>query len=306
MTESSGPLVSTSWLADHLSDPTLRIIDVSWKFRVENGRGLAFDDRQNFLAEHIPGAVFVGMATELSDPDHPVPDMMVGPQEFARVMRRLGVNNDSQVVVYDDSGLPLAAARLWWALSRYGHNNVTVLDGGLLQWKLECRPLTTEETPPPAGDFEAVVKPEWNAAKAEVLSAIEDPETSIVDCLPNELFRGVQSHTWGGRSGHIPVAINIPAVSNLDPSLEYTSLADRTERLKERGSFKFGSRDTLLKFYSDKGLTPDKNIITYCGRGIAASCGLLALRYLGYHQSRLYDGSWAEWSADETLPIETP
>ena len=130
MIESSGPLVSTSWLADHLSDPTLRIIDVSWKFREENGRGLAFDDRQNYLAEHIPGAVFVGMATELSDPDHPVPDMMVGPQEFTRVMQRLGVNNDTQVVVYDASGLPLAAARLWWALSRYGHNNVTVLDGG--------------------------------------------------------------------------------------------------------------------------------------------------------------------------------
>jgi len=299
------PLVDTTWLADHLDDPSLNIIDVRWKFREENSKGVAFDDRAEFLNEHIPGAVYVGMATELSDGDHNVPDMMLGAEEFSAKMRSLGVSNDSHVVVYDDSGLPLASARLWWALSYYGHDNVQVLDGGLQQWKLEGRPTVSGDTTVTPGSFDPSIRNDWIARKAEVLNAIDDPKFSIVDFLPNDLYRGQGIHAWGGRSGHVPNAVNIPAISNIDPALAHTPIAERAAKLKERGSFKLADQDHLFQHYRDKGLNTNDEVIAYCGRGIAASCGLLALRHLGFQKSRLYDGSWAEWSADDNLPVET-
>jgi len=299
------PLADTAWLADHLTDPDLCLIDVRWKFREENGKGVAFDDRSEFLAEHIPDAMYVGMATELSDGTNGIPDMMLGAEEFAQRMQSLGVSNDSHVVVYDDSGLPLASARLWWALSYYGHDKVQVLDGGLQQWKLEGRATETGDTTAGPGTFNSSVRRDWIAQKADVLNAIGDPKFSIVDFLPNDLFCGQGIHAWGGRSGHVPGAVNIPAISNIDPALAHTPISERAAKLEEIGSFKLADRDHLLQHYLEKGLQIDDEVIAYCGRGIAASCGLLALRHLGFDDSRLYDGSWAEWSADESLPIET-
>ncbi|AXI41446.1 sulfurtransferase [Sulfitobacter sp. SK011] len=299
------PLVNTPWLADHLTDPDLRIIDVRWKFREENGKGVAFDDKADFLAGHVPGAMYVGMATELSDDTNDIPDMMLAAEAFAQKMRSLGVSNDTHVVVYDDSGLPLASARLWWALSYYGHDKVQVLNGGLQQWNLEGRATETGDTTAERGTFNSSVRKDWIAEKADVLNAIDDPKFCIVDFLPNDLFRGQGIHAWGGRSGHVPGAVNIPAISNIDPALAKTPIAERTAKLKEIGSFKLADQDHLLQHYRDKGLQTDQEVIAYCGRGIAASCGLLALRHLGFDKSRLYDGSWAEWSADESLPIET-
>ncbi|CUH42867.1 3-mercaptopyruvate sulfurtransferase [Ruegeria atlantica] len=305
MTTQTRPLIDTAWLADNLTNPKLRIIDVRWKFREENGKGVAYDDRSEFQAEHIPGAVYVGMSTELANSTQNTPDMMLGPEDFGERMRELGVSNDSHVVVYDDSGLPLASARLWWALSHYGHKNVQVLDGGLQQWKLEGRPTETGDLTVEHGDFEPTVQSNWIARKADVLDAMGKPGVRIVDFLPNNLFRGDGVHTWGGRSGHIPSAVNIPAISNIDPDLAHIPISERAAKLKERGSFKLADHSKLLKHYQDKGIQTDDEVIAYCGRGIAASCGLLALRQMGFEKSRLYDGSWAEWSADEILPVET-
>lgn len=231
--------------------------------------------------------------------------MIAGPEDFEKTMGRLGVANSSHVVVYDDSGIPLAAARLWWALSYYGHDKVHVLDGGLQQWKLEERPLESGDNRPPAATFRAERREQWIARKSDVLDAIGDPGVVLVDCLPNDLFRGAGTHLWGGRSGHIPGAVNVPAISNIDPELALVSYAERARKLSERRSFRFADQDDLRALYSGKGLSPDKEVIAYCGRGLAASCGLLALRTAGFERSRLYDGSWAEWSADENMPIET-
>jgi len=305
MAEQFSPLVDTSWLAEHLEDPGLRIIDVRWKFREEGGKGVAYDDRADYIREHIPGAVYIGMASELSDPGNPVPDMIVDPEDFAAAMGRLGVGNDSHVIVYDDSGLPLASARLWWALSYHGHDKVQVLDGGLQQWKLENRPLDSGDFRPRPATFRPSMRPEWIATKSEVLGALDDPGVDLVDCLPTELYRGLAVHTWGGRSGHIPGAKNVPAISNIDPELASVSYAERARKLAERGSFRLAASNELAAYYRGKGLSADRETIAYCGRGLAASCGLLALRSLGFSRSRLYDGSWAEWSADETLPVET-
>lgn len=149
------------------------------------------------------------------------------------------------------------------------------------------------------------MRPEWIAQKSEVRASLDNPAIDLVDCLPDNLFRGSDRHTWGARSGHIPGAVNVPAISNLDPELAAASYAERERKLSERGSYRLADRDDLEAHYASKGLSPDREVIAYCGRGLAASCGLLALRTLGFGNSRLYDGSWAEWSADEDLPIET-
>jgi thiosulfate/3-mercaptopyruvate sulfurtransferase len=304
--DGNSPLVSTDWLSRHINDPDLRIIDVRWRSRYENGRGISFDDHEGYLAAHIPGAVFAGMIQDLSDPDHPVPDMLVDADRFARVMGRLGVGPETLVVVYDNMGPPLGSARLWWALSYYGHDRVRVLDGGLRQWQSEQRLVTTDVPVVRSAIFSPRPRPEWIARKEDVVAARGRPDTIIMDCLTPELYRGGgDRHLWGLRPGHIPGAINVPYLANLDPALATATSAERERLLASRGSYAFSSPEALGALYEAAGVTLDREVITYCGRGYAGACGLLALRLLGHKSARLYDGSWAEWSADPSLPTET-
>jgi thiosulfate/3-mercaptopyruvate sulfurtransferase len=301
----SSPLVSTEWLAAHLHDPSIRIVDVRWRSRYENGRGISFDDYDGYLAGHIPGAVFVGMIGDLSDGSSPVPDMLVPPQQFAEVMGRLGIGDDTLVVAYDNMGLPLGSARLWWALSSYGHDRVGVLDGGLREWQSEQRALSTCIPAIEITRFTPRPRREWLATKEDVLAALGDTQTTIVDCLSSEQYRGDgEHHLWGQRAGHIPGAVNVPALANVDPALASVTSAEREQLLASGRSFRFSSLDTLSSLYQSAGVLPERRVITYCGRGYAAACGLLALKVLGYENVRLYDGSWAEWSTDPTLPVE--
>lgn len=303
--DDNSPLVSTEWLAQHLDDLDLRLIDVRWRSRYENGRGISFDDHEGYLNGHIPGAVFAGMIADLSDPIHPVPDMMVQPEPFAAAMGRLGIGNDTLVVVYDNMGLPLGSARLWWALSYYGHDRVRVLDGGLRQWEVEGRPLSLDVPDVDPAVFAARRRPEWIADKAQVVASLDDPETLLIDCLAQEQYSGTTGRNhWGPRPGHIPGAVNVPAVANIDPELATATAEERERLLKDRRSFTFSPREVLAALYRDAGVTPDRPVITYCGRGFAASCGLLALKILGHENVRLYDGSWSEWSSDPELPSE--
>ena len=227
----ASPLVSTEWLAAHLDDPRVRIVDVRWRSRYENGRGISFDDREGYLAGHIPGAVFAGMKGELSDLDHPVSDMLVPADQFAEVMARLGIGNDTLVVVYDNMGFPLGSARLWWALSYYGHDSVRVLDGGLRQWQAEGRSLSTELVVPSRATFTPRPQPAWIADKNDVVAALHQTGTIIVDCLTPEMYHGGgDRHVWGQRAGHIPGAVNVPYLANIDPALATATAAER-ERL---------------------------------------------------------------------------
>jgi len=304
MTNSS-PLVSTEWLAAHLNDPSVRVVDVRWRSRYENGRGISFDDYDGYVAGHIPGAVFAGMIADLSDPHHAVPDMLAPPEQFAQVMGRLGISDDTLVVAYDNMGFPLGSARLWWALSYYGHDRVRVLDGGLREWQAEGRALSTDVPVPKVATFTPRLRSEWKASKQDVISALGQLGTVIVDCLTPELYRGGgERHLWGQRPGHIPGAVNVPYLANIDPNLTTVTAAERERLLASGRSFAFASSEMLAGLYRAAGVTPEREVITYCGRGYAGACGLLALKVLGYERVRLYDGSWAEWSADPTLPTE--
>ncbi len=220
-------------------------------------------------------------------------------------MSRLGIGDDTLVIAYDNMGFPLGSARLWWALSYYGHERVRVLDGGLREWQAGKRPLTTDVPVVQAAMFTPRVRPEWKASKQEVVTALGRPGTAIVDCLTPDLYRGDGGrHLWGERPGHIPGAVNVPYLANIDPELANVTAAERGRLLDSGRSFAFGSPETLALLYRNAGVTADRDVITYCGRGYAGACGLLALKLLGYERVRLYDGSWAEWSADWSLPVE--
>ena len=301
----SSPLVSTAWLANHLGDTGIRIIDVRWGSRYENNRGISFDDYDGYSAGHIPGAVFAGMIAELSDPEHPVPDMLAPGERFAAAMSRLGVGSETLVIAYDNMGFPLGSARLWWALNYYGHSKVRVLDGGLRQWVSEDRPLTTEVQQVQATTFVASPTSGWLATKKDICDELGNPGVVFVDCLTPELYQGRgDRHLWGQRPGHIPGAVNVPYLANVDPALVQVTTAERAQILAERRDFTFTSPEKLATLYAAAGISNDKRVVTYCGRGYAAACGLLALRVLGHGDVRLYDGSWTEWSADPNLPAE--
>jgi thiosulfate/3-mercaptopyruvate sulfurtransferase len=301
----NSPLVSTAWLANHLGDTGIRIIDVRWGSRYENNRGISFDDYDGYSARHIPGAVFAGMIAELSDPEHPVPDMLAPDERFASAMSRLGVGSETLVIAYDNMGFPLGSARLWWALNYYGHDKVRVLDGGLRQWVSEERPLTTEVPQVQATTFFASSTSGWLATKKDICDELGNPGVVLVDCLTPELYQGRgDRHLWGQRPGHIPGAVNVPYLANVDPALGEVTAAERAQILAERRDFTFTSLEKLAALYAAAGISNDKRVITYCGRGYAAACGLLALRVLGHGDVRLYDGSWTEWSADPNLPAE--
>jgi thiosulfate/3-mercaptopyruvate sulfurtransferase len=265
----------------------------------------SFDDHEGYLAGHIPGAVFAGMIGDLSDPKNKVPDMLVHADQFAEVMGRLGIGNDTLVVTYDNMGFPLGSARLWWALSYYGHDRVRVLDGGLRQWQQEHRPITTEVPVVRPAVFVPNRQPDWIAAKEDVVAALGRTDTTIIDCLTPELYHGSgDRHLWGQRPGHIPGAVNVPYLANIDPKLANVTAAERERLLADGRSFTFASFESLATLYESAGVTSEKKVITYCGRGYAAACGLLALKALGHLKVSLYDGSWTEWSADLSLPAE--
>jgi thiosulfate/3-mercaptopyruvate sulfurtransferase len=297
----SSPLVSAQWLAAHLRDPGLRIVDVRWTLRSVDGGEICGDDRDAYRAGHIPGAVFAGMSTELADPDHAVADMLAPPDRFARVMGRLGIGDDTLVITYDDMGVPLASARLWWALSYYGHSRVRVLDGGLRQWRALGYPISTAVPRIDATTFTPRAQPAWIASRADVVKELGRPGAVILDCLPPERYRGAAAEP---RSGHIPGARNVPYLANIDPALASASSQELEGLLASGRPFTFASNEALAELYEQAGVTPDRAVITYCGRGYAGACGVLALKCLGHEHVRLYDGSWLEWSADSRLPVE--
>ena len=253
-------LASTQWLEQHLQDPSVRIADCRYP-----------QSDAAFTSGHIPSAVKVDPLADLADPTWQGQGIyfVPTPAQFQTLMGRLGVSNTTTVVVYDTDG-GLWCARLWWALRYYGHEDVKLLHGGLMKWRLELRPLETAVVLPPSASFQAVAHPELRATFEEVQAAIGNTNTVILDALPQE------THT----AGHIPSAKNVPAPSNLD--------ANYLLRLPP---------ETLALTYVQVGVTTNKQVITYCGGGYYGAFDLFVLHQLGYPNVRLYDGSWAEWTS---------
>jgi thiosulfate/3-mercaptopyruvate sulfurtransferase len=276
------PLVSTDWLAAHLDDPKVKIIDASYK--MPGVLPLPADD---YLRAHIPGAVFFNVNT-IADPDDPRPHMYPSAEQFARDVSALGISSDDTVVAYD-SGAWVAAPRAWWMFLSFGHLGVKVLDGGLQKWLREGRPTESDHVAPSPGKFAAKLDSSFVRSKQQLLRNLETRAEQLLDARPRARFEGTVVEPWPGRrSGHIPGSRNLPYAELFDP-----------------GTGTMKSPDDLRKAFTGAGVDFDRPIVTTCGSGVSALVLTLALCRLGVRGTALYDGSWAEWGLPDGPPIAT-
>ena len=274
-------LVSTDWLAAHLRDPDLRILDASWYMPAE-GR----DAKAEYDAAHIPGARFFDI-DEISDARSALPHMVPSPEKFMSRMRAMGVGDGHQVVVYDGSGI-FSAPRVWWLFRLMGQMDIAVLDGGLKKWVAEGREV--EDLPPVIRDRHMMVRYQNQMVKdaTQVAAAAKLGSPQIVDARSPARFAGTEPEPRAElRSGHIPGSRNV----------FYKSLLNGNGTMKEP--------EALKAAFEAGGVDLEKPVITSCGSGITACILDLALERIGKSDHAVYDGSWSEWGAVPTMPIET-
>jgi len=277
-------LVSTQWLADHMSAPDVHIVDATW-FLPNVDR----DPRVEFEQQHIPGAVFFDV-DGVVDSSSPLPNMLPSPEKFSSAMRELGPGDGNRIVVYDANGGFMAAHRVWWTIRVFGHEDVDVLDGGLGKWMAEDRPLEDMAARPGKRHFSSHVNNTLVRSREQVLHNLETGREQIIDTRSIGRFNGTEPEPRAGlRSGHIPGSLCIPFQQMLDMSHHAT----------------MRPADELQKVFEDSGLDLSKPIVASCGSGVTASCIAFALHLIGKNDVAVYDGSWSEWGADETCPIET-
>lgn len=279
-------LVSTRWLAEHLDDSDLRILECTVNLIPgEDGGFVAEPTLEAWEQGHIAGSVYADLTNDLSDPDSPLRFTMPSPERFAEGMERLGVGEGTRVVLYDRR-FTMWATRVWWMLRSMGFDSAAVLDGGWKAWTSEGRPVATGPAPErPPVNFVPNPRPELIANVDEVLSAMEG-DTCIVNALSPDNHDG--SDATYGRRGHIPGATNVYAVSLVDSDTHcYLPLAQ------------------LRSVFDDAvGSEVDRRIITYCGGGIAATSDAFILSLLGHDNVAVYDGSLSEWASDPARPLE--
>jgi thiosulfate/3-mercaptopyruvate sulfurtransferase len=273
-------LVSTRWLAEHLADPDLRVIDASW-YLPDMGRNA----RAEYDAAHVPGARYFDI-DELSDQRSALPHMAPPVEKFISRMRAMGIGDGHQVVVYDGMGL-FSAARVWWLFRLMGKQDVAVLDGGFPKWQAEGHPV--EDMPPVLRDRHITVQRQAHLVKdvSQVAAASKLGDWQIVDARAAARFRGEAPEPRPGlRAGHIPGSKNLPFSNLLNPD----------------GTMK--GLDGLRAALAEAGVDLDRPVITTCGSGVTAAVISLALERVGHRRHALYDGSWSEWGMYPDLPIE--
>lgn len=282
-------LVETEWLETHLDDPDLRVLDCTVSVRPDASGTLGNGGREAWTRSHIPGSGFIDLMHELSDPNGPWPFTMPEAAQFAEVMSRCGVEAGKRLILYDtcsDKWAHIWAARVWWMLRAYGFEAAAVLNGGWHKWTLEKRPVSTGAFSPPPAHFVPRMRPELLADKHEVLAAIGNRQTCLVNALTAEEHAGTKARY--GRAGHIPSSVNVPTAALVDP-LTHAYLPVKQLRAQ----------------FETVGALSRERVITYCGGGIAASSDAFVLTLLGAPNVAVYDGSLFEWASDPSLPMET-
>ena len=282
MSQAKTWLIETDELARDLGAPDLVIIDATW-YLPNEGK----DAHAEYLDEHIPGALFFDI-DEIADTKSTLPHMLPSPEKFSSRMRAMGIGDGSRIVAYDSRGL-YSAARVWWTFRVMGVDDVSVLNGGLPKWKREGLPL--ESGAPPnrtTRHFTARRNLELVRDLSDMKALLKDKSAQIIDARAPERFAGKAPEPRAGlRSGHIPGSHNVP----------FGKLLNQDGTLK--------SAPELQRLFEQAGVDLNKPVVTSCGSGITASVLALGLAELGHRRTSVYDGSWAEWGADQSLPIET-
>ena len=281
MADDPKTLVSTDWLAEHMKDPDLRILDASTYLP-----GVDRDGRTEYDTVHISGARFFDI-DDVSDGRSDLPHMVPPIEKFMSRVRAMGVGDGHQIVVYDGSGL-FSAARVWWLFRLMGQNNIAVLDGGLPKWIAEGRKV--EDLAPVIRDRHMTVRFQNQMVRdvTQVSSASKLGTSQIVDARAAARFRGEAPEPREGlRSGHIPNSRNVP----------FTDLLNDDKTMK--------TPDQTRAIFESAGVDLKKPIITTCGSGVTAAVLGLALERMGHDMWSLYDGSWTEWGMFPTVPVAT-
>lgn len=275
-------LVSATWVAEHLEDPTLRVIDPTMQINRVAFLPTVRSGLREYRRAHIPGSVFLDLF-ELHDPGRPRMTMTAPPAEhFAAIMGRLGVDSTSKVVLYDRRE-SMWSARVWWLLRTFGHDNAAILDGGWAAWQAAGLPECSEPCDYPGATFEPHPRAGLLVDSEAVRAAIGDPSVTLVNALGRRQHRGEVNEY--GRRGHIPGSVNITAWEILDRETGcYRSLPDLRAKVGDV-------------------LAADR-VIVYCGAGAAASSVAHVLLRLGHPDVAVYDGGLVEWCADRDLPME--
>ena len=279
-------IVETAWLAEHLNDANVRVLDCTTHLMppTTSGPYEVVSGRADFEKGHIAGAGFVDIDRDISDHDQDLHFMMPMPKDFAEAMGRLGVGDDSQVVLYSTAN-HWWATRVWWMLRVFGHDNAAVLNGGFQKWSREGRAVEQGPTrvPGPAS-FTAKHRGGHVVGKAEVLAAIGAHDICTLNALRPDQHAGTGGTVYG-RLGHIKGSINVASVNVVDANNEFKSATE------------------LRAMFASALAAP--RVITYCGGGIAASSATMILTMLGHQNVQLYDASLSEWAPDPSLPMES-
>jgi len=275
-------LVGTDWLAAHLSDRHVRVVDGSFKLP-----GITPTAREDYDRVHIQGAVFFDI-DDICEPGTSLPHMIPSADLFARKVGALGIGDDDRVVVYDAVGLS-SAGRAWWMLRLFGHHDVALLDGGLPKWRAEARPVDAAAPTPPPRHFMARFDPSLVRDKRALIENLATRRDQVADARAAGRFDGTTPEVRPGlRSGHIPGSRNVPYEFVTDPV---------TRQLK--------SADELAQLFHDAGVALDRPVVTSCGSGVTACALAFALHLIGHPGAAVYDGSWSEWGIPGDTPIET-
>lgn len=283
-------LITTAELADILTRPELRLFDCTTYLEpAPAGSGIPYvvvSGRQTFEAGHVPGANFLDLQAEFSDPRTELRFMMPPTAQLEAAFGRHGISANSRVVLYS-IGTAMWATRFWWMLHSLGFDGAAVLDGGIDKWTAEGRDIETGLAGGyPQATFSARPKENMFVGKRDVLAATTEGDTVIVNALGPQFYKGLEPSRYG-RPGRIPGSVSVPAATLIDPKGKtFVPLAEAEAT------------------FAAQGISRDKRVVAYCGGGISATIDLFQLHRLGYDNLTLYDGSMGEWAKDESLPIE--
>lgn len=275
-------LISASELATQLDFADQVILDATFFLP---GQGRSASDE--YLAEHIPGSHFFDI-DRIADQESDLPHMLPTAEAFAEAVGKLGISNNTQVVIYDNNVF-MASARVWWMFKIFGHTRIKVLDGGLHHWKQSGYRVESGAPPIGEGSYKAHFNPALVKTFDEVKAAVETGTSKIVDARPAGRFKGIEAEPRAGlRSGHIPGSANVFFKTLLD---------EKTHRLRQP--------DEILAIFTAQSIVPGESLILSCGSGVTAAILSLALATIEYPDSPIYDGSWSEWGRPGHHPVET-